>query len=641
MHDLFCYDESCSFWYFDRKWLILNTKPTLKQLSGFFLIVGLLTLAWVSKTFYFVGELELSPHKKLLLTSSLAFALILTSFLIKKPTRLKLAFSASLYVIFSFVLYADAVYERYYDAILHIELMGQADQLGDVADSIISLLYWSDLWYWFDLPFVFCLLYVLYRKPLLPQKKFMSIGTFVIGIALTVFTALQLQTTYSDQYKVALTGIIPAHVFDLTHFVLGTSTASGQINEVVTVEKLESYFEENQATQQLSPYFGQFKGSNVIVIQTEALNEFPIGLEVEGQEVTPNLNKLIDVSHFYPNSYLQIGRGNTSDAEFVANNSLYPMATKGIYKTYPSNDYISLPNVLKEYGYTTSAVHGNTPEFWNREVAYKKQGFDTFYSSVHPSIDDSDTIGLGISDESMFKQMLDIYAETTEPFYSFLVTLTSHRPFELPEEYQALSLSSKFDDTAPGNYLQSIHYFDKALGTFIEGMKEKGLWDNTILVVYGDHYGSLPADAPAYKELLDIDFDQKESFKIPIIVHHPGQTEPVQSETIGSQMDIYPTITSLLGVDRPLAQMGQSLDAENRDSFVGFAYETTRYSFYSDDYDFEAAHNGEFESGFCTNNKTGKITDVKKCKPEFNKVVQNVNYAQYILENNMLGELFK
>jgi lipoteichoic acid synthase len=187
------------------------------------------------------------------------------------------------------------------------------------------------------------------------------------------------------------------------------------------------------------------------MVQAESLNTFPIGLEIGGQELTPNINKLISVSHYYPNTYLQIGRGNTSDAEFVANNSLYPIAPKGIYKDYSQNDFLSLANVLKNNRYHTSAAHGNSAEFWNRNEAYKKQGYDEFYHSENPSIKKDDMIGMGISDASMFSQMIDVYKKTEKPFYNFIVTLSVHKPFELPDPYKFLDLPEKFDGTSTGN----------------------------------------------------------------------------------------------------------------------------------------------------------------------------------------------
>jgi lipoteichoic acid synthase len=606
------------------------------------LLLGMVTLCWALKTLYFVHELELSPHKKLILLSSTGFGLIITALFFGRKSKLNSFSAFILYVIFSLLLYADVVYERYYDAILHIELADQANQLGDVMDSVVTLIYKTDIWYWIDIP-ILAILFVIVYKNFNKGNRLIQTG-FIIGTGtIFIFFAafFPLKPTFSDQYKVSLTGIIPTHIFDLSSLFYGkvlAQEATSQQQDILNT--LKSEFEQKHKIQKQSPNFGKYKGKNVIMVQAESLNTFPIGMKVNGQEITPNLNKLIKTSDYYPNTYLQIGRGNTSDAEFVANNSIYPIAEKGIYKTFPNNRYLSLAKVLKREGYSTSVTHGNSPEFWNRQVAYRKQSYDIFYHINHPEIDDSEIIGLGISDESIFKQMANIYEETKKPFYNFIVSLTNHRPFELPKEYQYLTLPKEFENTSSGNYLQSVHYFDKALGTFIEELKKKNLWNDTIFVVYGDHYGPIPKDERELKQLLNITFDEKTRFNIPLIIHKPGQKEGYVNHITASQMDIFPTLTTLLGIDYPLVQFGESLDMK-KDGFAGFAYETTKYSFYTDNFDYIASHDGVFESGTCIDNKTKKTTNIEACRKGYNKLFKDIESSKFLLENNKIRNVFE
>lgn len=607
--------------------------------SGICLI--LISIIWALKNIYFVIELELNPHKKFLLLGALGLSLILISFLLWNKSKLNLFFVSLLYILLSILLYADVIYERYYDAILHINLLGQAGQVGDVIDSVISLIYITDWLYFIDIPFILIVFYWLYTK----NKKNLIKKTYVywisvsLGLSIILFTSFYpLKTTYSDQYMVSLTGILPSHIYTLSQDLNYRGHAKEQKNiDPELLKEIKSEFAKNQALQKQSPYFGKFRGKNIIIVQAESLNTFPIELKVNGIEITPNINKLISISNYYPNTFLQIGRGNTSDAEFVANNSIYPMASKGIYNQYPHNDYLSLANILKKAGYRTMATHGNVPEFWNRGEAYKGQGYQTFFHINHPLINNEEIIGLGISDESIFSQMVKLYKKD-RPFYNFIVTLTNHRPFELPKEYQFLDLPQEFEGTNTGNYLQSVHYFDYTIGKFIEQLKEADLWDETIFVLYGDHYGPLPKDKDEIKELLQIDFNEKTRFNIPLIIHHPNQTQGVVNNVIASQMDIYPTITSLLGIEENLIQFGQPLDVK-KEGFVGFAYETTRYSFYSDKYDYIASHDGNFESGTCIDNKTNNKTNVKACSEGYNKIVKDIELSSFLLENNLIKSL--
>ncbi|WP_197205042.1 LTA synthase family protein [Cytobacillus firmus] len=619
--------------------LIKKHYPALLSLA---LLTFFFSLCWAFKTFYFIYELELNPHKKLILVSSGGLGTAVTGLIVFRKKRVQTVLAFIVYLLLSFLLYADVLYERYYDAILNFQLVQQANQLGDVKDSIASLVYVSDIFYWIDIPAILLALYVFSRKERNLRNPLIGSAMFAAGTAFILFAAFYpLKDTFSDQYKVSLTGILPAHIYDLSRTYHNLAAAKEITAEEKTeLEILKDYFNGKQDLLKSSPYFGKLKGKNIIVVQAESLNDFPIGLEVNGEEITPHLNELISTSHYYPNIYLQIGRGNTSDAEFAANNSLYPIADMGVYKTYPKNNFLSLPQVLKKEGYATSAAHGNSPEFWNRRLAYPNQGFDNFYSTEHLKINEDEVIGMGVSDRSMFKQMIDIYKEEEKPFYSFIVSLTNHRPFDLPGKYQSLDLPAEFTDTLTGNYLQATHYFDQSIGYFIEKLKEEHIWDDSIFVVYGDHYGPIPKDKDEIDQLLGINFNQKEQFNVPMIIHHPGQTAAVKNEIIGSQLDIFPTLASLIGTEQPLAHLGASLDIK-KEGFAGFAYETTPYSYYSGPYDYAASHNGVFQDGICTDNKTGEKVSVNACKKTYDQLIKDVQLSEFLLKNNLIGELFK
>ena len=605
------------------------------------LLISILTSSLVFKTIYFIYEIGLSPHKKYILLSSFGLSLIILSLLILKRSKLNFIIVGIFYTLIDLLIYADIVYERYYDSILHIELFAQANQLGNITDSILSLMNISDIIYWLDLPLFLIGLFIYNKK--IDGKKRPTLFSVVLSLGLTIliFTSFYpLNESYSDQYMVALTGFVPAHIYTTSktiHMNIIDSKFNKDHSEII--KEIRSRAEKNLELQKSSPLFGKYKGKNLIIVQAESLNTFPIGMKINGQEITPNINKLIEVSYYFPNAYLQIGRGNTSDAEFVANNSLYPMSSKGIYTEYPKNDFLSLATILKEEGYTTSATHGYLPDFWNRMEAYPNQGFQEFYYINHPAINREKIIGMGVSDESMFIQMIPFYKKD-QPFYNFFVTLTNHRPFVLPEELQYLELPEEFQNTNTGNYLQSVHLFDHALGKFIKHLKDEKIWEETIFILYGDHYGLLPKDEQELKKLLGITFDEKTRFNIPLIIHLPNQDKGVINEVITSQMDIYPTVTMLLGINRPLIQMGVPLNIKH-EGFAGFAYETTRYTFYSDRYDYIASHDGQFESGTCIDNITNKATDVYACKKIYDKLVRDIEISEFLLKNNLIKEIFK
>src|SRR5690606_4364666 len=216
-------------------------------------------------------------------------------------------------------------------------------------------------------------------------------------------------------------------------------------------------------------------------------------------EITPFLNSLVnEEAVYFPNFYEQTALGRTSDAEFLLNTSLYPTAQGAAYMLHAENQYDSLPNILTEEGYSTHVFHSYQPSFWNRYIMYKQLGIDQFYSEE--KFDEAEKIGWSLNDKDMLAQALDEMTGMESPFYSHIITLSSHHPFEIPEKYHELDAEGYTSFAARNfrNYLHSIHYVEQAIADFAEGLKREGLWEDTVLVIFGDHSTGLTADDQAF-----------------------------------------------------------------------------------------------------------------------------------------------
>ena len=146
-------------------------------------------------------------------------------------------------------------------------------------------------------------------------------------------------------------------------------------------EILEVVAENTQEEPKTPRYYQVGKGKNLIVIQLEAFQDFVINAYYNGQEITPNLNRLLENDTLYFDRYYSnTGKGNTADAEFSSLNSLYPLIDGEIYRLYEDNTFRGLPWLMREQGYRAFAVHGFEGEFWNREYAYPYQGFEDYIS---------------------------------------------------------------------------------------------------------------------------------------------------------------------------------------------------------------------------------------------------------------------
>ena len=296
-------------------------------------------------------------------------------------------------------------------------------------------------------------------------------------------------------------------------------------------------------------YAGMLEGKNLLVIQVESLESFIIGKEINGQKITPVLNELVNTGLYFPNIYEQVNEGTSSDSDLMINTSMFPLRRGSTFFRYPSTTYNSLPNLLEEKNYETIAIHPDKGSFWNYVNGLKGIGFNQFVDYYSFNVDEE--IGLGISDESYFRQVVPMIKELKEPFYAFTVTLTSHGPFDLPEEKRVLNLDEELDKNELGGYFESIKYTDTQIGTFLELLDKEGLLDNTVVVIEGDHTGVHKYYNSSIEKLSNKEdwYLDNGNHTIPFIIWSKDMQESKTFDTIGGQVDIMPTLLYLLGVE--------------------------------------------------------------------------------------------
>ena len=230
---------------------------------------------------------------------------------------------------------------------------------------------------------------------------------------------------YNKVYIVRNLGTVNYHYLDFYNSMYTSINRKIPVSKAKETE-IKTFFQTNSSdTYNLK---GVAKGKNLIMIQVEALQGFVINSRINGQEITPNLNKWVNRSVYFNNFYYQIAAGGTSDAEFMTNNSLYPAQAGAAYFLYCGNEFNAMPKNFKDAGYDTAALHGYRESFWNRNIIYKKFGFNNFYGEQSYNIDDN--VGLGLSDKSFLNQSIDKIKNLDKPYYAFLITLSSHFPYD-------------------------------------------------------------------------------------------------------------------------------------------------------------------------------------------------------------------
>lgn len=511
----------------------------------------------------------------------------LLSLLIKKEKRIR--YFITLSIIFNIVCIVNSIYYHYYSSFASISLIANITFASDVSDAIVeNVLKAVDLIYiWQTITLV-----IIYKKTNKKEyikhkenkKKLVKTG-LITSLSLFAVAALfmplnawsRLYNLWNRESVVMNHGI---YVYQLDDFIQSlTPKITSVLGHDKALKKVTDYYKENKYTPSNNEYTNIFKGKNIIVIHAESMQKFAMDLTFNNKEVTPNLNKLANEGIFFSNFYSQVGVGTSSDAEFTFNTSLMPSTKGTVFVNYFDRDYISIPKLLKEQGYYTYSMHANTGEFWNRNTMHKSLGYDKFYNKDSYTIDE--TIGLGLSDKSFFRQSVDIMKQIKEeenkPFYSLLIMLSNHTPFSdlaLMEDYKNtidVTIDNQtvtrdyLNNTTMGNYLRSVHYADSAIGEFIDNLDKEGLLENTVLVIYGDHDARLDFEdfnlLYNYDPITDtIKTENDEGYipytkynyeldrKVPFIIWTKDQNYNLNVNTPMGMIDVLPTLGNMIGI---------------------------------------------------------------------------------------------
>ncbi|WP_409069350.1 LTA synthase family protein [Clostridium sp. FAM 1755] len=601
----------------------------------------MLFLILVSLKVMFYGK-EISPeffsYKYIFLPVIASVGVLLAvGYFLPKQKRSK--FLYVLNIIISSIILADLLYYRYYKDIISIGAIRNAFLLGGVASSITSLFKLKDFLYFLDIFMILPFLKVYRNIPYKENKRIIRIGIgSLILVGAILLNGINIYKLSVDQpgllntmsnriYITKVLGNVNFHVIDAYQFTKNKINNSKKLPEEKEKELVNDFQGKSQI--QGSKLKGVGEDKNLIVIQVEALQQFVINAKVEGEEITPNLNKWINRSMYFDNYFYQVAAGNTSDAEFLSNNSLYPAASGAAYYMYSGNQFKSLPSTLQDKGYYTAAMHGYKDGFWNRNVMYKAQKFQDFYGESSYNIDEQ--VGLGLSDKSFFNQSLEKMQTFKQPFYSFLITLSSHFPYDDVKGYGEFNVG-KYDGSFLGNYLTGIHYTDAQLGMFLDNLEKEGYLDNSIVVIYGDHN----AISKNYiQELYDFvgekspnDLKWYELQKVPMFIHFPKDEYKGVNHTYSGQIDLYPTIANLYNLPRKYMLGNDLLNV--KDPKVTF-----RNGSFTDGKSFYISWTGEYYDI-----KTGeKITETDDLKSKKQESAEDLQNSDELLNHNLMKKL--
>ncbi|GKQ42975.1 alkaline phosphatase [Companilactobacillus sp. RD055328] len=549
--------------------------------------------------------------------------------------REKIAYTVTLvlYFIETLILYSNIIYYRQFTDFLSFNTIISAGKVSKgLGSSTFNLMQFHDIFYWLDLVIIIVLLVRgIIKLDTRPIKRITAFATTIFAVFLFTFNLTLAESnrpqllgrTFDRSYIVKYLGINSFLVYDTVKTAQNDAVRSNTDGTDIT--PVLDYVNNNYAAPN-PDYYGVADKKNIIVIHLESFQQFLIDYKINGQEVTPFINSLYHSNDTlaFKNFFHQVGQGKTSDAETMMENSLYGLPEGSVFtKLGPDNTFQAAPAILNQQkGYDSAVFHGNVASFWSRNSVYKNFGYHYFFDQSYydTSIADSST-QYGVKDKLMLSQSVKYLEQLQQPFYTKFITVTNHYPFPLDDEDNDGFVRPQTDNQVVNNYFATAHYLDNSIREFFDYLKKSGIYDNSMIVLYGDHYGLSDSDNKSLAPLLDKDpktwndNDNAQLQRVPFMINMPGLKGGIQNQ-YGGEIDALPTILHLAGVDtKGYVQFGTDLLSSQHNANVVFRNK----NFINKDYTVIHNKNGQED---IYDNKTGLL--IENPSKEILKKVKNI-----------------
>lgn len=301
------------------------------------------------------------------------------------------------------------------------------------------------------------------------------------------------------------------------------------------------------------------KNLNVIFIVLESFREYEVG-EHNGFSLTPNFDRIAK-ENFTP-QYFYANSNQTIKAELAVLCGEYDFLVGTSISAYDMNfDTRCLPKIFHEHGYKNLWFHGGYASFYGRETFFPKLGFDELHdraaieNKLYGEGKNYFIRHWGVEDPYTFAYAFEKMEKQPQPFFAEIMSLSSHHPFfDIQNRWDLTGYPKQIQGDMNNMYRKYQHvtyYTDKALGQFWDAFSNSQLYNNTIVVIVGDHgiwlfpdgmeeHASPPQLYEAYTRL-------------PLTIYFPGKHFSARPALPLSQVDIPMLISSYLGMDHGAA----------------------------------------------------------------------------------------
>lgn len=537
----------------------------------FMVIIGIILFI---KTMFFYNNTvaTVNPLQIETVIGTVAFIFTLICVINILPKKAKIIISLIVDFLISILLFVDNLYYIYSSNIISVEQISNLKYTEEIINTLPQLASINQIVYFIDLIIFFILGIVkiikIEKKTERKSEKELKARTidiviFVIGII--VFAVVETKyikkgTDYSwnRNEQIIYSTIYGYHISDVINFFgMKNSTQYNRYEDMIEdYRNLKNEYQENYGDIQYD-FKGILEGKNILIIQLESVQEFVVNKKINGKEITPNLNKFLSENIQLTNMHMQ-SYSSTADSEHSVVTSTYPLENGMSYSKYFANTFDNLFDMFSKNNYYTSYMHGNVGTFWNRENVYTKMNIDDL-KFIDKFEDTSEMISGYLSDELLYKQAVQTIKTYDEPFISFIVAASSHTAFDLKgiqdkEEKVTLELG-KYEDIYFGNYLEAVNYADYAFGILIDELKKSGLYDETAIIVYGDHNGLSMYDNELVEFLTDnnsninsLDFTLAYT-RVLCGMKLPGVEKHLEINKVANKLDLKPTLAYLCNIE--------------------------------------------------------------------------------------------
>lgn len=353
---------------------------------------------------------------------------------------------------------------------------------------------------------------------------------------------------FSNREYFAQNGLLPYGAISLYNTLFLSEKVSDEQREQVI------RFLDQECPQYTDNRFSNVANRNLVLFIVESLHTWPIGMEVDGREVTPVLNSLVkgDGVIYAPHVLFQTSHGHSSDAHFIYNTGLLPLRDGVVAVNWGNGPYPTLAAALE--GYDCREIICTPGVNWNQTMTARTYGFETLYTR-----DDLIKAGLLQQHDNVDDAALTHFASTLlpklqQPFFLEMVTMTMHAPYTNRTMPTSWIMQSDTLTAEARGYLNCVNITDSCIGAFLDELKRLHLDENTVVAIVSDH---TQVYLNRVKGKTDYEWEP-DDWGIPLII--AGCDTTLHYEPVIGQVDVYPTLLDVMGANAyPWKGLGYSI----------------------------------------------------------------------------------